>query len=56
MSVARAVTVLALGAIVLLLVVLAIAGGIFGAGSQQHTCETIHWRGAQCEALRREAR
>lgn len=56
MSLARAVTFLSIGAIVLLLVVLAIAGGIFGAGSQRETCEAIHWRGAQCEALRREGR
>lgn len=56
MSVARAVTFLCLAAILVVLVVLAVAGGIFGAGSQQGTCEAIHWQGAQCEALRREGR
>ena len=52
MSLARAVTFLCLAAILAVLAVLAAAGGWFGLGSQTHTCETIHWRGAQCEALR----
>lgn len=51
MSLARAVTILSIGLIVLVVVVLAIAGAL-GAGSQRDTCESIHWRGAQCEALR----
>lgn len=56
MSLARAVTFLSVGLIILIVAVLMILGSVFGVGSQQHTCETIHWRGAQCEALRREAR
>lgn len=56
MSLARAVTFLSIGVIVLLLVVLAILGSVFGVGSRQQTCEAIHWQGAQCEALRREGR
>jgi hypothetical protein len=55
MSLPRAVFTLAIGAIILVIVVLAIAGAL-GAGSQQGTCEAIHWRGAQCEALREESR
>src|SRR4051812_4437091 len=47
----RAIFTLAMLGIVLLLAALAI-GGALGAGSTQHTCETIHWQGRQCEALR----
>lgn len=56
MSLARAVTFLCLAAILVVLAVLAAAGGWFGLGSTEQTCEAIHWRGSQCEALRPEPR
>lgn len=45
--------ILTVGGLILLVVILAIAGGVFGAGSLKETCKDINWQSEQCRALKR---